>query len=120
VTFGEAAPERLAAGDQAVMAVRRRKGRQKRERLTAAIAEATPNPDPIVVFIMSLFAAAAMTDDGILRTNRASAQDNLRLGPIGFEIVLSFRKWDRQNRRRWGLRPAGDLPRSATGAGPSS
>jgi hypothetical protein len=47
-----------------------------------------------MVFIMSLFAPATMTDDGILHANRASAEDDFRarLGPIGFEVVLSKRK----------------------------
>ena len=82
------------------MTVGRRKGRQERERLAAAIAKAAPNPDPIMVFIMSLFAAAAMAEDGISQTNRASAQDEFRihLGPIGFEVVLRGRKGDKQNR----------------------
>ena len=88
--FQEVAPQRLAAGDQAVMAVGRRERRQEGKRLPAPVAEAAANPDPIMVFIMSLFAAAAMTDDGVLHTNRASAQDDFRarLGPIGFEVVL--------------------------------
>ena len=67
----EVALQRLAAGDQAVMAVGRRKRRQEGERLAAAVAKTAANPDPIVVFIMSLFAPAPMTDDGILHANRA-------------------------------------------------
>ena len=61
---------------------------------------AAPDPDPIMMFVMSLFAAAAMTDDGVLRANRAAAQDDFcaGLGPIGFEVVLGRRKWDKQNR----------------------
>jgi len=43
-----------------------------------------------MVFVMSLLASATVTDDGILLTNRASAQDDIRarLGPIGFEVAL--------------------------------
>ena len=72
------------------MAVGRRERRQEGERLAAQVAEAAANPDPIMVFIMSLFAAATVTDDGILLTNRAPAQDDFRarLGPIGFEVAL--------------------------------
>ena len=66
--FQEAALQRLAAGDEAVMAVGRRKGRQEGERLAAPVAKAAANPDPIMVFIVRLFAAAAMTDDGILQS----------------------------------------------------
>ena len=76
------------------MAVGRREGRQEGERLAAQVAKAAANADPIMVFIMSLFAPAAMTDDGILQTNRAVAKDDFlcRLGPIGFEVVLRRRK----------------------------
>jgi hypothetical protein len=120
--FQEKAPQRLAAGDEAVMAVGRRKGRQKRKRLTASIAAAATSLDPIVMFIMRLFAAAAMADDGVLGTNRAPAQCDFRarLGPINFEVVLGEREWDKQNRKQWRLRPIGVLARSATGAEPSS
>lgn len=43
-----------------------------------------------MVFIMSLLASTTVTDDGILLTNRASAQNNFRtrLVPIGVEIAL--------------------------------
>jgi len=76
------------------MAVGRRKGRQKGERLAAPVAKAAANPDPIMVFIMRLFAVATVTDDGILLTNRAPAHDvfRARLGPIGFEVALGRRK----------------------------
>src|SRR5262245_64927497 len=87
------------------MAVRRRERRQERECLAAAVAEAAANPDPIMVFIMRLLAAAAVTDDGVLGTNGASAQDDsrARLSPIGFEVVLGRRKWDKQNRSNEGF-----------------
>lgn len=44
-----------------------------------------------MMFIMSLFAPATVTDDGILYANRAVAQNDLRtrLGPIGFAVALS-------------------------------
>ena len=43
-----------------------------------------------MLFIMSLLASATVTDDGILLTNRAPAQDDFRarIGPIGFEVAL--------------------------------
>jgi hypothetical protein len=89
------------------MAVGRRKGRQEGERLPAQIADASADPDPIMMLVMGLFTAAAMTDDRVLGTNRAAAQDAPRtgLGPIGFEVVLCGRKWDKQNRGTEGLRP---------------
>jgi hypothetical protein len=69
---------------------RAEKRRQESEGFAATVAKTAANPDPIVVLIMSLFAAASMTDDGILRANRAVAQNDFRtrLGPIGFEVVL--------------------------------
>ncbi|HTR65671.1 MAG TPA: hypothetical protein VMH85_07860 [Terriglobales bacterium] len=43
-----------------------------------------------MVRIMSLFAPAPMTDDGILHANRAVAQNDFptRIGPIRFGVVL--------------------------------
>jgi hypothetical protein len=43
-----------------------------------------------MVFIMSLFAPAPVSDDRILHTNRAAAQNDMRarLGPIGCAVVL--------------------------------
>jgi hypothetical protein len=72
------------------MAVGRRKRRQEGEGFAAAVAKTAANPNPIVVLIMSLFASATMTDDGILLTNRAPAQNDIRarLGPIDFEVAL--------------------------------
>ena len=79
----------------------------------APVAEAAANSDPIVVFIMRLFAAAAMTDDGVLAANGAAAHDDLGagLGPIGFEVVLCGRKWDKQNRSAEGFARPVTLPK---------
>ncbi|HLJ78126.1 MAG TPA: hypothetical protein VKT75_11970, partial [Acidobacteriaceae bacterium] len=111
--FQKAAPKRLAAGKEAVMGVGRRKGRQEGERLAAPITKAAANPDPVMVLIVRLFAAATMTDDGILRANRAMAQDDLHagLGPIGFEVELRRREWDKQNRSDEGPARSGYLAR---------
>jgi hypothetical protein len=109
--FGEAVPERLAAGDEAVVTVGRREGRQKRERFVAPIAEAAANADPIVIFIMRLLAATAMANDGVLGANRAAAQDGFRPGPVIFEVVLRGRKWDKQNRSAEGFARPVTLPK---------
>jgi len=71
--------------------------RAKKQRFSST---AAPNPDPVVVFVMRLFTAAAMADDGVLETDRAAAREEVRtrLGPIGFEVVLRGRKWDKENR----------------------
>lgn len=85
------------------MAVRWREQRQKGERLLAEIAEAAANADPIMVLVMSLLAPAAMADNRIAQTNRASPQNSLYacLGPIAFEAVLGGRKCDKKNRDKW-------------------
>jgi len=90
IAFREAAVQRLAAGNEAVMAVGRREGRQKCERLMARLATPPPNRNPIVVLIMRLFAAAAMPDDGVLGTIGQRRRIDFRtgLGPIFFEVVL--------------------------------
>jgi hypothetical protein len=92
--FYEVAPQRLAAGDQAVVAVGWRERRQEGERPLAEIAKAAPNTNPIMVFVMSLLAPAAVANDGIVQTNRASAKDRFCAGPgpISFEVVLRRRK----------------------------
>ena len=76
-----------------------------------------------MVFIVRLFAAAAMTDDGILRANRAVAQDDLHAGldPIGFEVEFRHREWDKQNRSGEGPARSGYLARiDRLARGPSS
>jgi len=90
----EIAAQRLAACDQAVMAVGRREERQEGERLAATVAQTAANLNPIMVFIMSLFPAAPVSDDRILHTNRAAAQNDIRarLGPIGSAVVLGSGK----------------------------
>ena len=95
------------------MAVGRRERRQEGECLSAKVTNAAPDPDPIMMFVMSLFAAAAMADDGVLRANRASAEDDFCAGfnPIGFEVVLRGRKWDKQNRSDEGFAWLVTLPR---------
>jgi len=121
--FHEVAQQCLAACDEAVVAVGRREGRQEREGLVTAIADATANPDPIVMFVMRLFAAAAMADDRVLGADRATAQDDFRgcLGPIGFEVVLRGRKWDKQNRSNEGFARPLTLPKiDGLARGPSS
>jgi hypothetical protein len=63
----------LAARQQAVMGVRQGKHRQKGESLSAVDAAASTNPDPFVMFVVRLLAAASVTDDRIVFTNRAVA-----------------------------------------------
>ena len=83
------APQRRTASDQAVMSVRKREHRQEGNRLAANTAPPPPNSDPVGVFVMSLFLAAAMTDDRIAPANRALAEDHGGgRRPIRFELAL--------------------------------
>jgi hypothetical protein len=62
----------------------------------AYLAKAAANYDPIMVLVVCLFAAAAMADDGVLRTNRAMAHESgAGLRPIGVKVVLGGGKWDK-------------------------
>jgi hypothetical protein len=72
------------------MAVRKRKYRQEGNRLTTGFADAAPNLNPIMVFVMSLFAPAAMTNDGILQANWAEANNPFctSVRPIRFALAL--------------------------------
>lgn len=93
-TLDKIAPQRLTAGDQAVMAVRKRKHRQESNRLATTSADASPNYNPIMAFVMSLFAPTTMTDDRILQANWAATNDPFcsKLRPIGFQLALRRRK----------------------------
>ena len=120
--FQESTPQRLAAGDQAVVSVRRREQGQKSERRPTLVAKTASNPDPIMVFVMSLLPPAAVADDGVRRTDRAAAKDDCGacLGPIGLEVVLRSRKWDKQYRDQWrALLGQLTLPRSEPEIQPS-
>jgi len=47
-----------------------------------------------MIFVVGLFAPAAMADDGIAQTDRAMTKDSssTSLDPIGFEVVLRRRE----------------------------
>ena len=111
----KAPPQCLTANQQTVMGVRERKQRKKGEGLRAPGAAAAADPDPVVVFIVRLLAAASMADDRIAFTNGAAPQDDFGTArsPIGFELVRRDEKWDKKNRSSSGLCSSGvDLPRS--------
>jgi hypothetical protein len=55
------------------MRVRKREKREKGESLSATSAAAAMDPDPVVMLVVSLLAATAVTNDRIPITNRASA-----------------------------------------------
>jgi hypothetical protein len=58
--FQEMTPQGLAAGDEAVMGVGKRELRQEGEGLVAGPAPAAASRNPIVIFVVSLFATIAM------------------------------------------------------------
>src|SRR5260370_28954038 len=66
-----------------------------------------------MVFVMSLLLSAAVTNDRILRANRAPANDYRRASfrPIGIQLALRRGNWDKDNRVN-GLCPGcGDRPK---------
>ena len=77
-----------------------------------SLATAAPHPNPIVIWVMSLLAAAAVANDGIAQTQGASARNLPRFGPIHLEVVLRGRKCDKQSRSSLGLCPVVDRLRS--------
>jgi len=72
------------------------------------------------MLIVGLLAAASVADDRIAFTNRASPQDDLVAvcRPVGFQLVWWGGKWDKKNRRSWGVYPGADPPRSEPEAEP--
>jgi hypothetical protein len=110
----KAPPQGLRSSQQAVVGVRERKRGQEGEALPATWATTATDPDPIVMFIMRLLAAASMADDRITFTLGTSPQDELlaAFGPISFELVRRGRKWDKEDRSSLGLCPGIELPRS--------
>jgi len=95
------------------MCIRERKRRQEGEGLPAIGAAATPDSNPVVMFIVRLLAAVTMSDDRITFTNGTPPQDDLGgvCGPASFELVLRGGKWDKKNRSSIGARPGIDLPK---------
>jgi len=82
------------------MGVRKRKPRQEGEGLPAIGAASAADANPVVMLVVSLLAAASMTDDRIVLTNRALPQNNPGAagGPIRFQLVRRDGKWDKENR----------------------
>jgi hypothetical protein len=69
----KALPQGLRASQQAVVGVRERKWRQEGEGLRATRTATAPDPNPIVMLIVRLLAAASVADDRITFTNGASS-----------------------------------------------
>ena len=80
-----------------VVTVGRRQKGKKREGLSAKLADAATNPDPVVMFVMGLFVASAMADDGIARTLRTPPGKVLRArsSPVSFCVASFEDAWDK-------------------------
>jgi hypothetical protein len=102
------------------MGVREREQGKQGESLPTTLAEAAPDRNPVVMFVVRLLATATMPDDGIAFANRTAPQQNVLTvaSPIGFDLVWRRRKWDKENRSSWGLPPDVDPPRSQPEAEP--
>jgi hypothetical protein len=105
--FHNTPPPCLTTSQQAVLRVRERKPRQEGEGLPATGAATATDANPVVMLIVSLLAAASVTDDRIAFTNGASPQNTFgtACSPIGFELVRRDGKWDKENRTSWELGP---------------
>jgi hypothetical protein len=115
--FYKSAAQRITTRQQTVMRIRERKQWQKSEGLPASGAATAMDRNPIMMLIMRLLAAASVADDRLPLTYRASPQDLVAvLLPLSFKLVRRRRKWDKENRSRWGSAADVDLPRSESEA----
>jgi hypothetical protein len=82
------------------MGVREREQGKQGESLPTTLAEAAPDRNPVVTFVVRLLAAPTVADDGIPFANRTSPQQNVLpvAIPIGFDLVWRGRKWDKKDR----------------------
>ena len=110
----------LTACQQTVMRVREREHRKEGEGLPAINTLAAMYPNPVVILVVSLLAAAAVTNDRIAFTKRASAYDDLVavFRPAGCKLIRREGNWDKEDRtsqgfRLW-LRPAKIIDGSGT------
>jgi hypothetical protein len=111
--FYKSAPERITTRQQAVMRIRERKQWQESEGLSTHRATTATNRNPIMMLIVRLLATASVADDRLSLTYRASPQDLVTvLLPLSFKLARWGRKWDKENRSRWGSATDVDLPRS--------
>ena len=103
------------------MRVRKRKQRKEGECNPAPDAATAMGPNPVVILVVRLLPAAAMTNDRIPFTKRASAYDDLVavFGPVGGKLVRRDGNWDKVDRTSKGFRLCLRPPRSSTEAEPS-
>jgi hypothetical protein len=72
------------------MRVRERKPWQEGNRLAARLADASADRNPVMIFIMSLFAAPTMSNDRVQQTNWALADEPFCacFRPIVWQVAL--------------------------------
>lgn len=82
------------------MGIWKREQREEGEGPPTTLAKPPSDPNPVVVFIVCLLAAATVTDNRFALTKRASAQQDLPAvaRPVVFDVVRLGRKWDKNNR----------------------
>jgi hypothetical protein len=98
--FLKAPPQRLAAGQQTEVGIRKRKQRKECERLPANRTATTPNPDPVVILVVRLLAATPVPNNRIALADRTQAYDDLVavVGPARSKLLQPGRHWDKEDR----------------------
>jgi hypothetical protein len=88
------------------MRIREREHRKKREGLPAIGAATAMDPNPVVILVVRLLKAPAMTNDRIPFTKRTSAYDDLVavFRPDGGKLVRRDGNWDKVDRISQGFR----------------
>src|ERR1019366_204181 len=102
----KALPQCLAAHQKTEMRVRKRECWKEGEGRPAISASATMDPNPIVMLVVGLLAATAVTNDRIPFTHRASAYDDLvaAFRPAGGKLAQRDGDWDKEDRTSQGFR----------------
>ena len=102
------------------MRVREREHRKEGKGHPAIGAATAPDPNPVVILVVGLLAAPAVTNDRIVFTERPSAYHGLVavLRPIGCNLVRRDGNWDKEDVASEGLRHSVDLPGSEAEAEP--
>jgi hypothetical protein len=77
------------------------------------------DPNPVVMLVVRLLAAASMANDGILFTYRTSAYDELVavFRPVGFKPVQRDGNWDKEDRHLTGVPPSASTAKISAGSG---
>ena len=90
----------LAACEQAEVGVRKRENRKEGECQVTGSTDAAANFDPVVSFVMSLFAPPAVPSNRIAQTLRTTAGNRFVAGgsPVEIWVARIHAKWDKENR----------------------